>query len=65
MNKYLYLLVIQGFYGYGYGWEDLCQYKRSEYKEARSDLREYRLAKPYASHRLVNRREPNPNYPKG
>lgn len=62
-NKYDYLLVIQGFYGYGYGWEDLSAYPdtREGFKEARTDLKEYRMAAP-AAYRIIHRREVNDGY---
>jgi len=53
-NKYRYLEVIQG--NYGYGWEDLSEYENN-YLEARKDLKEYRLGCPYGSHRIISRRE--------
>jgi hypothetical protein len=59
VNKYLYLLVIQG--NYGQGWEDLCDYEK--YKEARADFKEYRISESrYAAHRIIRRRELNPEY---
>ena len=58
-NKYLYLFVVQGNYGYGYGWEDLCQ--SESWKEAKSDLRSYRENETQYPHRLIKRREPNPD----
>ena len=59
VNKYLYLYVVQGNYGYGHGWED--EAASESYKEARSDLRDYRNNGPGA-YRMIERREPNPNY---
>ena len=57
-NKYNYLWVIQGYYGYG--WEDLSEYDKKEYKysEVRHDLKEYRIADS-APKRLIERRELN------
>lgn len=59
-NKYLYLWYIQGNYSYGYGWEDLAGYE--SIREAISDKKEYQLAEPGVSHRLIRRRELNPEY---
>jgi len=53
-NKYLYLFVVQGFYGYG--WEDLTQSENRT--EARDNLKDYRNNEP-GPHRLINRRELN------
>ncbi len=61
-NKYVYLSVLQGYYGYG--WEDLCQYDHSEAgwrKELRDDLRAYRENEG-GLYRVIRRREPNPEY---
>lgn len=55
INKYIYVWVIQG--NYGYGWEDLTQ--SESYKEARANLKDYRNNEPTA-HRLIRRREINP-----
>lgn len=60
VNKYLYMHVIQGYYGHRYGWEDLCSYE--SYRSALADLKEYRIAESYAKHRLIKRREPNPEH---
>ena len=59
VNKYLYLTVIQGNYC-SHGWEDLSAYESE--KDARADLREYQIAEPYAAHRLIKRRELNPDW---
>ncbi len=56
-NKFIYLYVIQGNYGY-YGWEDLTQ--SEDYREARANLKDYRDNEPGTSHRMIQRREPNP-----
>jgi len=59
-NKYRYLAVIQGNYGYGHGWEDESQYSGpARTREARRDIKEYRLACQDASYRIVERRELN------
>lgn len=59
-NKYVYLHVIQG--NYGYGWEDLSAYEQDEYRAARADLKAYRDNERGVAHRLIRRREPNPKY---
>ena len=57
-NKYNYLWVIQG--NYGYGWEDLSAYdkKESSYADVKHDIREYRIADS-APKRIIERRELN------
>ena len=57
-NKYCYLWVIQGYYGYG--WEDLSEYDKKEYSYAdvKHDIKEYRIADS-APKRLISRRELN------
>ena len=62
VNKYLYLYVVQGYYSSTYGWEDCCQ--SEDYKEAVADLRAYRIEERGVPHRLIQRREPNPEYVK-
>jgi hypothetical protein len=66
-NKYIYLLVIQG--NYGLGFEDLCEYPDQPKdgpdteaygggrKECWHDIKEYRLAEPSYSHRVIRRRQ--------
>lgn len=39
MNKYDYIHILQGDYGYGHGWEDLTA---GTWREMRDDLRDYR-----------------------
>lgn len=56
-NKYVYLHVIQGDYGYGHGWEDVDQ--SESYREARTNFRLYRENEPQYSHRMIQRRELN------
>jgi len=56
-NKYVYLYVVQGNYGYGHGWEDLTA--STIYKEARNDLKAYRVNSPEGRYRLIQRRELN------
>jgi hypothetical protein len=58
-NKFTYLFVIQG--NYGYGWDDLTQ--SEDYREARADLRSYRENETRTPHRLIKRRELNEDYP--
>jgi hypothetical protein len=61
INKYLYLFVVQGDYGYGHGWEDLTA--SESYKDAIADLRAYRKNDSHAvGHRIIKRRELNPKY---
>ena len=62
-NKYIYLAVLQG--NYGYGWDDLCQYDRhdpEQMAELKPDWRAYRENEPQYAHRIIHRRELNPNY---
>jgi hypothetical protein len=59
INKYIYLFVVQGNYG-SYGWEDLTQFEN--YKEAREDLKSYRQNETGIPHRMIKRRELNPDY---
>ena len=59
VNKYLYLFVVQGWYG-SLGWEDVTA--ADNYPEARGYLRDYRENEPQYPHRLIRRREPNPEY---
>ena len=39
-NKYTYLHVLQGNYGYGHGWEDLTA--SEDYRDVKRNLKEYR-----------------------
>ena len=58
MRKYDYLHVLQGNYGYGDGFEDLCT--EDNYREIRARLREYNENEaPYipVSYRTIQRRE--------
>ena len=52
-NKYSYVKVIQG--NFGYGWEDVCEYDKQDYPLVKNDLKEYRLYHQDA-YRVVNRR---------
>ena len=56
MNKYLYLWIVQGNYGYGHGWED--EDASESHWDALKSLRLYRANGP-GSYRLIQRREPN------
>lgn len=53
-NKYRYICVIQG--NYGYGFEDVCEYDRGERRQALQDLKEYRKDGYNATYRLIERR---------
>lgn len=54
-NKYTYLHVLQGNYGYGHGWEDLTTSEdRSEVKQ---DLKAYKENEG-GRYRIIHRREP-------
>ena len=59
MNKFNYIFVVQGNYGYC-GWEDVAE--SDTHKEARYNLREFRISSGPAPHRIIQRREPNPEY---
>lgn len=56
-NKFTYLHVVQGYYGFG--WEDVTASEHS--REARANLREYRENCPEYPHRVIQRRERNPS----
>ena len=53
-NKYTYLWVLQGNYGYGDGWEDLTA--SEVHCEIRQNWREYRDNEG-GSYRIIQRRE--------
>lgn len=59
INKFIYLYVLQGDYGYGHGWEDLCA--SESWREVRSMRKDYRENEG-GTYRIVKRREPNPAY---
>ena len=59
-NKYIYLWVVQGIYPGPYGWED--ETAGESHSEARARLNEYRQNMPQYPHRLIRRRETNPEY---
>ena len=52
-NKYSYVKVIQG--NYGYGWEDVCEYDKQDYSLVKNDLKEYRLSNT-GVYRVIARR---------
>ena len=52
-NKYSYVKVIQG--NYGYGWEDVSTYDKQEFSTAKNDLKEYRLSNT-GVYRVIDRR---------
>lgn len=52
-TKYSYVKVIQG--NFGYGWEDVSEYDKSEYPQVKHDLKEYRLSN-IGAYRVINRR---------
>lgn len=58
INKYDYLVVLQGDYGYGHGWEDLCAAgdTAAGWREIRANRREYRENEG-GSYRIIQRRE--------
>jgi hypothetical protein len=55
-NKYAYLWVLQGNYGYGHGWEDLTA--EESYREILKRKKEYRENEG-GSYRVIHRREKN------
>lgn len=54
-NKFTYLHVVQG--NYGFGWEDCCA--SENVRESRDDLKAYRENAPEYPYRLIKRRELN------
>jgi hypothetical protein len=56
MNKFSYLFILQGDYGYGHGWEDLSASESR--REIRQTYREYRDNEG-GTYRIVGRRELN------
>lgn len=57
-NKYSYLVVLQG--NYGYGWDDLMTWDQNKdelsFRSSREHLTWYRQNEKQATHRIVNRR---------
>lgn len=64
-NKYTYLKVIQGDYGFGHGWEDLDAHEcdssffPKDYETFRYNLRTYKTEDSAIAIRVVKRRELN------
>ena len=60
-NKYSYLTILQG--NYGYGWDDLMQWDNINddlvFRSSREHLTWYRQNEKQYSHRIINRRELN------
>ena len=61
-NKYAYLFILQGNYGYGHGFEDLTA--SESWKEIRENRKEYRENSPEGSYKIIRRRENNPEFVK-
>lgn len=59
INKWVTEYIVQGNYGYGHGWEDLCS--EETYRDGRAQLECYNENEP-APHRLIARRVLNPEY---
>ena len=53
VNKYSYVKVIQGYFGYG--WEDVSEYDKQDFSLVKNDLKEYRLSNT-GSYRVIDRR---------
>lgn len=51
-NKYLYLFIVQG--NYGYGWDDLEECET--YYEARTAWKDYAINEVNYPHRIIRRR---------
>ena len=60
-NKYSYLTILQG--NYGYGWDDLMQWDDNKddlvFMSSRDHLYWHRQNEKNASHRIIKRRELN------
>ena len=52
-NKYRYIKLIQG--NFGYGWEDVSEYDKQDFSLVKNDLKEYRLSNT-GSYRVIDRR---------
>ena len=52
-NKYSYVKVIQG--NFGYSWEDVSEYDKQDYPLVKNDLKEYRLSNN-GVYRVIDRR---------
>ena len=53
VNKYSYVKVIQGHFGYG--WEDVSEYDKQDFYLVKNDLKEYRLSNT-GVYRVIDRR---------
>lgn len=53
INKFEYIWVVQGNYGYGHGWEDVSA---GTYEESASNLKEYRENDNTGVFRRIQRR---------
>ena len=63
-NKYRYLAILQGNYGYGHGWEDLSAedlHNPGAWRRIRQTRREYRENEG-GLYRIIERREKNPDF---
>ena len=63
-NKFQYVAVLQG--NYGYGWEDELSYNQNnprEMREMKEDFLSYRTNCPMFSFRIVHRRIPTDKWP--
>ena len=58
-NKYRYLKLIQG--NFGYGWDDVSEYDKQDFSLVKNDLKEYRLSNA-GSYRVINRRILNKSF---
>lgn len=60
-NKYSYLTILQG--NYGYGWDDLMLWDNNKddlvFRSSREHLNWYRQNENNVSHRIIERRELN------
>ena len=52
-NKYSYIKVIQGFFGYG--WVDVDKYDKQDFSLVKNDLKEYMLSNT-GVYRVIDRR---------
>lgn len=61
VNKFRYVLVLQGNYG---AWEDICEYadRLRDRADARDDIRAHRANEPGYAFRIITRRELEPEY---
>lgn len=61
--KFLYMHVLQGYYGYGHGWEDLCMSENKS--DMRRDRLEYIASGCGGSFRIIERRVQNSEHTHG